>query len=440
MVKASRLLWFTARNNTRHWVDYDSAVPTDWHSSANRIAHIARHIRGVRSFKLVAELYTELDDPTRDCKKDCKKNCKKNVLENMTLCVTVRDKHLHVNLRCTTTSEWARAQVNNAVDTVLRLLDAPWDSNDPSSGHLTLTEVAVVTPLAYISDATATLVSRNPGAITSLVACSSDIERAIHESPLLLPEGLTSLERVKISELDTACLAGVSRPLRHLEVRDEWRVPIDRVPRLPIACIDCHTVLKGKRFMQPDATYRLRCIESVWPAFQPSRMGWRARLLDVESEVFQCTLHCDAIVIRKKKCYLLPTLTGAPGLLVARVVEDDPVLSPPKPIIEALRTAYPQAMAFQVEYASGLVVAAFADDRMPARLAPLVHLVVALGIASGDDGAKVKAEVRLLVQLFAASGARCIHQGYCMALKHLVWLHAGHVISTVSPRAMEQVE
>jgi len=416
MTEASRLYYFSLYNDFRRQSKHDAATPAEWHYCTAKIMQSIQHSRGMRGFTLTAQMYDPMMDKGAD------------TTDSVAVTIVARDDRLEVALISSSTTGWGQTQLGYGVNAILSLLGTAWAPDGYSRGRLTLTSVNLSVPLASINEVAASLLIRDPGTVTHLAFRPSDIRHPPSDFTLKLPAGLSGLESVELKESDLACLAGMSYPLKRLGVDIDFVRNVTYLPSIPLACVDRHTTLTGERFLQPNLPHRVRCIQLDAGVGGPEVLGWRARLLDV-AEGALADVHCDAVVLRKKHMYPLLNLLGAPGLLVVRVVRNEVTPEPIQHIVGTLRVMYPQALALQVEYPDGHTDTAFADDCMPKALAPLMDLAVALGIANGDDGAAVKADVKLLNQAFAANGARYLLEGRYTALKQLVLLHAGRVIS-----------
>jgi len=214
-----------------------------------------------------------------------------------------------------------------------------------------------------------------------------------------LPPGLFDLRHLTLSsDLTTAVTATVTVPPMRLKL---LKVPASRRHyNTPPAIVHARaqgpdTTIVGNEFQlaatAPGRVSVIRCTgsDSVAPG-----QAWRTRLLDTRTTE-ATDIYCDAVVVLEKHLDSAPVVTGAKGLLVVRREYTDAgdILA----VLRAARDRYPEAQAVQAAPPTSEWAAApttvFLGDRVPKSLAAMTDLVLALGIANGDNGAAVLAEI-----------------------------------------------
>lgn len=220
------------------------------------------------------------------------------------------------------------------------------------------------------------------------------------KSDVRLPPGLTNLYHLTItSDITTSVTATLTMPPTQLKL---LRLPASRRHyNTPPAIVHARaqgpdTTIVGSGFHMAEAGSGLRvsvikCTgrDSVTP-----EQAWRTRLLDTRSTE-ATDIHCDAVVVLEAHRKSAPLVIGAPSLLVVRREYNDPTAIPA--VLQAAWSRHPEALAVQAAPPTSEWAAApttvFRDDRRLTSVEGMTDLVVALSIASGDNGAAALAEI-----------------------------------------------
>jgi len=258
----------------------------------------------------------------------------------------------------------------------------------------------------------------------------------------MLPTGMTNLQKLTMPANMTNDLPRLQHPLTELKLNRTYTSPHGGPPSfptpiIPIRYVNQTTAIRGYAFqLEEQIERRVRCIQYTDNIDIPADNGWRARLLELDSPS-AVEVHCDAVVLKIRDYRALPTLRGAPNILVVRVGISDPAQA--QAALQQSWHALPSATAFQAMCAlrpdapdqdqprGSTLVTAFVSSRFPNRLDRLNDLAIALGIASGDNGKSMKSAIARMIDAFKRHKAQYLYEAQRDVMVRLIMAVSGTV-------------
>jgi len=319
-------------------------------------------------------------------------------------------------------SRWARGVESACItfDVGPKSLPLMWPKPRSDQGPARL---IIITGVDTVNDLLTSIIPRNSD-MNSLCIITASQKKTILAS-IHLPDGLTT-DELRVPEGMLTRLTGLCNAPNIIDLYLEVAPDAYLVKRLQQAYIGPNTMINAGLFEQPPQERRIRRIRYKEPADVIPAYRWRTRRLDLHGCEAQ-RVHCDAVVVATshRGPNSWPAMTGTDHLLVAQTFVDVPDY-----VEEALQDACqanPTAHAWQTVDYTGTKTTVFKNNAMPHGMAPLMDLVMALGIADGDNGERAKASVEATMDALAAAGLQSSTETQYKVLKQIAFGLAGAV-------------